>query len=120
VHKDDRAIRLPSGRRIWYHDVTPGSRITFKDHTRNGVRTDTYGGRLSENVTQGVARDLLGEALVRLHRNDFTVVGHVHDEILLEGGDVDAVRAVMVESPAWATDLPIDAEGFSCYRYRKG
>lgn len=116
----DRAIELPSGRFIVYHDVKPDRRITFKNYARGGARTDTYGGRLTENVTQAVARDILGEALVRLHQKDFRVVGHVHDEILVEGGNVKTITRIMTESPSWATDLPIDGEGFVAKRYRKG
>ena len=125
----DRTIVLPSGRRLVYHGVhsrwvetTRGRRrrIYFKDWRYGGASTDTYGGRLAENVTQAVARDVLGEALVRLHDAGHRVVGHVHDEILVEGSDVEAVERLMVQAPRWAKGLPIAGEGFSCLRYRKG
>src|SRR5690606_10583054 len=93
--------------------------LDFQD-PRTGIRTSTYGGRLSENVTQAVARDVLAEALVRLEARGYPVVGHVHDEVLVEGSDVPGVTAVMTESPPWADGLPIAAEGFTCDRYRKG
>jgi DNA polymerase len=86
-----------------------------------GFRTRTYGGRLVENATQAVARDVLAEALVRLHERGYTVVGHVHDEILVEEpAELEAVRRIMVASPPWAKGLPLDAEGFTANRYRKG
>jgi len=134
VEKDgaDRLLRLPSGRAVVYHDLksrwkeTPYGRrqvISFADPKGPGFRQDTYGGKLTENVTQAVARDILAEALVRLHDNGHEVVGHVHDEILVRGAGPDSVAVVstiMTESPTWAAGLPIAAEGFVCERYRKG
>lgn len=134
VTKDgaDRYLQLPSGRAVGYHGLTRrfkdtafGRRqvVSFLDPKTPGARVDTYGGRLVENVTQAVARDVLAEALVRLHDAGHEVVGHVHDEILVRGASptsVDEVSAIMTESPAWAAGLPIAAEGFTCARYRKG
>ena len=126
VEKDgsDRYIRLPSGRAIGYHRCkrTADGRVTFESSQRNKVRSDTYGGRLIENVTQAVARDLLAEALIRLLEHDERVVAHVHDEILVEGADDDSVRRVseiMCATPGWAEGLPVGGEGFTAYRYRK-
>jgi DNA polymerase len=132
VAKDekDRQVVLPSGRAITYHNV--GSRfetdqwgrrkqvITFTDPAKYPYKGTTYGGRLAENVTQAVARDVLSEALVRLQRYGRKVVGHVHDEILVEGLEsVEDITKIMVESPTWADGLPLNAEGFTCPRYRK-
>lgn len=81
----------------------------------------TYGGRLTENVTQAVARDVLAEALIRLEHAGVPVVGHVHDEVLVERENaVEEVERIMVEPPAWSEGLPIGAEGFTTLRYRKG
>lgn len=124
----DRRIVLPSGRAIEYHgfkmlwqDTQYGRKAvpSFIDSGK-GFRTRTYGGRLTENVVQGTARDVLADALVRLEERGFTPVGHVHDEILVEGGDLDEVKKIMTEVPDWAPDLPIDGEGFVTERYRKG
>lgn len=128
AHGPDRAIRLPSGRKLWYHGVkvkhSPGTGrtlVTFQDWNKNGVPQKTYGGRLAENITQAIARDVMAEALVRLEREGFRPVGHVHDEILVEGtDDVEAVARVMTHPPRWADGMPIAAEGFVCGRYRKG
>lgn len=125
----DRALVLPSGRAIYYHDVRHkwvdgryGRHLeaSFADPKAPGLRVRTYGGRLSENATQAVARDILAEALVRLVDNGYQPIGHVHDEILVEGEHpVDAVSAVMCTPPAWADGLPIAGEGFTTARYRK-
>ena len=126
----DRYVRLPSGRAIVYHGVAarmesgpfgPRRRLTFRDPRKNWARVDTYGGRLTENVTQAVARDVLGAALVELADRGFPVVGHVHDEVLVEGGpdDLDEVVDAMCAKPAWAEGLPIAAEAFHTDRYRK-
>jgi DNA polymerase len=126
---NDRLIRLPSGRAITYHNV--GTRyqdtqygrklvITFTDPAYFPAKGTTYGGRLTENVTQAVARDILSEALVRLVERGHKVVGHVHDEILVEGlSSVEDITKIMVEQPTWADGLPLSAEGFTCPRYRK-
>lgn len=131
VDGSDRAIRLPSGRAIVYHKCEFkwgtnrfGNRViqmSYADPKRDGMRIGTYGGRLTENATQAVARDVLAEALVRLERSGYAVVGHVHDEILVEGRHpVDEVAAIMTKNPRWATGLPLDGEGFVTERYRKG
>lgn len=124
----DRRIYLPSGRAIEYHgyktqwtDTEWGRKPvpTFID-PHKGVRTRTYGGRLTENIVQGVARDVMADALVRLDQRGFNPVGHVHDEILSQDKRLELVKAVMTEQPEWAPGLPIDAEGFLTYRYMKG
>ena len=130
VQGRDRFLRLPSGRAITFHGVVaksemgpfgPRRRLTFLDPRRNWARVDTYGGRLTENVTQAVARDILGAALIELADRGFPVVGHIHDEVLVEGGpdDLDEVVDAMCAKPAWAEGLPIAAEAFTTHRYRK-
>lgn len=127
-----RRVRLPSGRDIVYHGCKwsmvdkswgPVRQASFSDPKKSGMRALTYGGRIIENVTQAVARDIMAEALVRLHESGYAIVGHVHDEILVEGigkSSVQVVSKIMNEPPKWATGLPIDSNGFQCTRYRKG
>lgn len=137
VSRVGRTVRLhlPSGRAIHYHNmkweryriqdkttkrwiVKEGYR--YDDPKKPGFRIGTYGGRLAENVTQGVARDLLGEALVRLEEYGFQVIGHVHDEVLNEGPQtVETMKRIMCEQPEWAAGLPIDGAGYTTDRYRK-
>lgn len=80
------------------------------------TRESTYGGKLTENVTQAVARDLLAYALVALDSRGFDVVLHVHDSAAAE---VDAgTRSVeefcrrMGETPKWAAGCPVATEGY--------
>lgn len=129
-HHHDRHIVLPSGRPVVYRRA--GQRrvmkfgrevreITFHS-PRSNAREGTYGGRLVENVTQAVARDLLGNGLLNLTDAGHKVVAHVHDEVLVErteAATVEAVAAAMCDLPAWAAGLPLTAEGYYCDRYRK-
>lgn len=119
----DRLVRLPSGRAVVYHQVRAGrdGRLSFQD-PKLRWRTETYGGRLVENVTQAVARDVLGAALVRLVEEGHQVVGHVHDEVIVEAApesSLEAIRRVMVTPTEWSDGLPLAAAGYSCGRYRK-
>lgn len=134
-HGSSMKMHLPSGRAIHYHNVRWGKYAVTDPKTgrlvkKEGWRYDdpkaprsigTYGGRLVENATQAVARDIMAEALVRLLDRGYSVAGHVHDEILVEGEhDVHTVAKIMCELPEWAAGLPLDGEGFTCKRYRKG
>lgn len=122
-HGKNRSIILPSGRPIIYNNVglsegAHGPRIMFDG--AKGFRTDTYGGRLVENVVQAMSRDVLARALVNLEAEGLRSVFHVHDEVVIEGEhDLEQVAALMCDVP-WAKGLPLDAEGFHCDRYMKG
>ena len=95
-------------------------RLTFRDPRRGGARVETYGGRVTENITQAVARDVLSDALIALTDEGFDVVGHVHDEVLVEGeSSVAEISKIMTTSSKWSAGLPLDAEGYQCPRYRK-
>lgn len=132
----DRLLYLPSGRAISYRRAGIQTKkkwnkhkerwedrkvLTFQSAQRYPGRDETYGGRLAENATQAVARDLLAEALIRLEKAGLQVVAHVHDEILVQGtNDVDLVSEIMCQLPSWAAGLPVSGDGFSTHRYKKG
>lgn len=82
---------------------------------------ETYGGKLVENVTQAVARDLLGYAVLQLDPS-YPVVVHVHDSIASEvpcgTGSVEEFCKIMATSPAWAPGLPLAAEGYRATRFK--
>lgn len=112
------AIRLPSGRLLYYHDpMVVGDQIIFSGE-------ETYGGKLVENITQATARDILAYALVNCESAGYPVVLHVHDEIVCElsegRGSVAELEKIMEILPPWAADWPIKASGgYRAKRYRK-
>ena len=89
------------------------------------MRQTTYGGRLTENCVQAIARDLLADAMLRVAQiARYEIVAHCHDEIitLTDAGDVDALRALnklMATVPAWASGLIMAADGAEGERYSK-
>lgn len=138
--RDVRVLTLPSGRGLTYRGVHATLNkwgqpsVAFYDPVKRHD-VETYGGRLAENLTQAVARDVLAAALVRLQGAGFKVVGHVHDEVIIEGPGswVDAdgmpspaggrafaeVRRLMTEPNPWSVTLPLRAAGAVMARYGK-
>ena len=141
VKDDILYCRLLSGRALTYHkprlhnDTTPWGRsvlkITFEgwnsDSTKGPVgwmRRDTYGGKLTENVVQATARDILTHAMVSIDKAGYPIVLHVHDEIVSEVvkdfGSVEEFESIMSSLPPWCVDWPVKASGgWRGERYRK-
>lgn len=128
---------LPNGRRLWYYDPivreedTPvGRRPVLSywgrdSHKQNRWgRVTTWGGKLAENVTQAVSRDLMAEGMFRVEAADYPIILTVHDEIVCEvdegTGSVSEFENLMAELPVWAEGCPVAAVGFRTKRYRKG
>lgn len=120
--------RLPSGRMLNYHKPivsgkytawgTPSLALSFMGTdqlTRKWCRTDTYAGKLTNNVVQGYARDILAWAMLRLDQRGYPIVMHVHDEVIAEVddgfGSVEEFEDILRELPPWAAGCPIDAAG---------
>lgn len=124
-------IQLPSGRCLFYPGATvvediaaSKKQIQFNSYTRGGLagREKTYGGKLVENVTQAVARDLLAYALANLEAAGYPVVMHIHDEAVVEAEKtttVDEICRLMAKAPAWAAGLPMEADGYETPYYKK-
>ena len=91
--------------------------------TRKWEHQSTYGGRLVENITQAVARDIMAEAMLRIDNVGYQIVLTVHDEIIAERttgeGSLEEYLSLMCTLPDWAQGLPINAEGFENFRYKK-
>ncbi len=125
-------ITLPSGRPLVYPSPRIGeNRFGGESITHMGVgvnrkwgRIETYGGKLTENIVQATARDILAHAIARLERSGYPVVMHIHDEVVTEvpegRGSVEELCALMSQAPPWADGLPLAAEGFESTYYRKG
>ena len=124
-------IRLPSGRRLSY--IKPrigtnrfgGDSITYMgiNSAKKWDRLETFGGKLTENIVQGTARDLLANALINAANAGYDTVFHVHDEIICEVpngyGSVDELCRLMCIKTDWADGRPLNADGFECEYYKK-
>lgn len=132
-------IQLPSGRKLFYANPT------FKDKkigrstmptrvlcyggiiqkTNQWGEIDTYGGKLTENIVQAIARDLLGNSMLNMQKENFDITMHVHDEVIaeipLKNAELhysDMVKA-MEQVPSWASDFPLKADGYITPFYLK-
>ena len=126
-------ITLPSGRKLAYqkpqlephHKFAGKTKITYEglDTQYNRVRIDTYGGKLTENIVQAIARDCLRDAMLRLDDAGYKIAFHVHDEVVLDvpigQGSVKHVNTIMGQPMTWAPDLPLGADGYECSYYQK-
>lgn len=127
--------RLPSGRVIFYAypeirvKKTPWGvnkdTIFYKGvdgYTKRWCDQTTYGGKLTENIVQALARDLMRDAMLRLDKR-YPIVMTVHDEIVSETpagfGDHEEFRRAMAALPDWAGGFPMAVSGWRGERYRK-
>ncbi|NRY61488.1 DNA polymerase [Clostridium beijerinckii] len=124
-------VTLPSGRNLVY--VKP--KLSINKFGREGLtyegigatkkweRIETYGPKIVENIIQAIARDILAEAMLRLQKVGFSIVAHVHDEVICEvpigKSSVEEVCNIMAEPVAWAKGLPLKADGYECSFYKK-
>ena len=130
--QDDKMLmRLPSGRNLCYQSPHftmnrfGSDAIGYYAPNAAGqmVEQETFGGKLAENATQAIARDILAHAMLNLDAAGYPIVFHVHDEAVMEmpndEGSMEDACAVMGQPPAWASDLPLRADGYECAYYRK-
>lgn len=127
---------LPSGRPLAYAlpDIrdrkTPWGEmrpaVTYcgvNSRTRKWCRMSTYGGHLTENVVQAMARDIMAEAMQRVEDAGYPVVLTVHDEVVADvpkdHGSLDDYLTLMRRVPSWAQGCPVEVEGWEGERYRK-
>lgn len=125
-------IELPSGRRLAYVDpkLKEGkfgkpvlTYMNVDQTTRKWVRTETYGPKLVENIVQAISRDCLAEAMLRLDKQGYSIVMHVHDEVVLEEpigrSSVKEVSEILGQPISWASGLLLKAEGYESEYYKK-
>lgn len=129
-------ITLPSGRTLCYPRVSIGIERNDGwrgDHeiieyegtnqtTKKWGKIRTYGGKLTENVVQAIARDILGIVILRAREAGLSVVFHIHDEIIVEaapGQTLEQVEALFSKPISWCTDLPLKGAGYTTPYYLK-
>lgn len=122
-------MTLPSGRSLAY--VQPrfdGRELTYmgmNQTTRKWERTKTWGGKLTENLIQAIARDCLAVSMTKIQQAGYHIVMHVHDEVIVEVPSEDAeehlkrIEELMGELIEWAPGLLLTADGFTSEYYRK-
>lgn len=124
-------VQLPSGRKLFY----PGPFLqenqfgrmaihyyNVGQNTRKWEITSTYGGKMTENIVQAIARDCLAETLKRIAAKGLQVVFHVHDEVIIDAPmdvTVDEICGLMAEPIPWAPGLILKGAGFESQYYMK-
>ena len=99
-----------------------GESVTYMgiDATKKWSRIESYGPKFVENIVQAVSRDILAYAMQTL-KHCF-IVGHVHDELIIECSENVSLKAVceqMGRTPVWITGLHLRADGYECGFYKK-
>lgn len=134
MQKDSMTVTLPSGRLITYYNMTAGVNRWGKPSLKFlGVNPDTkkwgwietYGGKLTENIVQAIARDCLAHTLLSLEAVGYRTVFHVHDEVICEvpksQGDqaLREIQHIFAAVPDWAEGLPLKGAGYVTDYYLK-
>lgn len=127
-------IQLPSGRLLCYRSMTTGTnRFGNGSLKYRGVNSttnqwgwiETYGGKLTENIVQAIARDCLAHTLLALDRNGYPTVFHVHDEVVCEVPKQEGpealkrIQKIFADVPDWAEGLPLKGAGYVTDYYLK-
>ena len=124
-------IELPSKRKLFYCKPYIGLNqfgseslyfYTQNQTTKKWEESSTFGGKLVENIVQGIARDCLCETLDRISSKGYKIVFHVHDEVIVDAGmdlTVEELCSIMAEPIPWAKGLILKGAGFSGQFYQK-
>lgn len=128
VRKGMLFITLPSGRKLAY--VKPkmgenqfgGESVTYEGTgtAKRWERLESYGPKFVENIIQAISRDILTYSMKQL--KDFRIVGHVHDEIIIEcdqSQNLEQIATLMGKAPYWMPDINLRADGYECLFYQK-
>ena len=127
-------IKLPSGRKLCYWDTrlkqddyTGRLSITYmgvNQETKQWGETETYGGKLVENIVQATARDCLAVAMTRVSDLGYKIVMHVHVEMIVDVPNTDTeapgrINAIMAQPIDWAEGLPLKGDTYETPFYKK-
>lgn len=122
-------IHLPSKRSLIYQQArVENGKISYmgmNQMSRKWEKTDTYGGKLVENIVQAIARDCLALTMQRLQDAGYRIVMHIHDEVVVEvpkttaEADLKLIKDIMDTSISWADGLKLNAEAFISEYYKK-
>lgn len=124
-------VQLPSGRKLFYpKPFLQENRFgkmaihyyTVGQQTRKWEVDSTYGGKMTENIVQAIARDCLAETLRRIDQLGLQVVFHVHDEVIIDAPmdvTVEQICSLMAEPIPWAPGLILKGAGFESGYYMK-
>lgn len=127
-------VKLPGGRKLCYwgtrlrqDDMTGRESIVYmgvNQTTKQWQETETYGGKLVENIVQATARDCLAVAMTRVAALGYKIVMHVHDEMIVDVPieDKDALTVInkcMADPIDWAPGLPLKGDGYETPFYMK-
>lgn len=127
-------VKLPGGRKLCYwgtrlrqDDMTGRESIVYmgvNQTTKQWQETETYGGKLVENIVQATARDCLAVAMTRVAALGYKIVMHVHDEMIVDVpiSDKDALTVInkcMADPIDWAPGLPLKGDGYETPFYMK-
>lgn len=127
---------LPSGRRLayalpriqkketpWGEKRPTATFMGINTYTRRWQRNHIYGGLLTENVVQALARDIMVNAMKKVEAAGYPIVLTVHDEVVSdvpnEHGTLEEFLNLMTDTPDWAKSCPIEVEGWEGHRWRK-
>ena len=122
-------IKLPSGRLLSYPlaeiEDNKICYMTQNQTTRQWQKNETYGGKLVENIVQAIARDCLGETLLRVAEKGYNICFHVHDEIIAEvpaeesAKALNEIKKILAQPISFAPNLPLKGEGYTTPYYLK-
>lgn len=127
-------IKLPSGRKLCYWNTrlktdtyTGKESIIYmgvNQETKQWGETETYGGKLVENIVQATARDCLAVAMTRVSAKGYNIVMHVHDEMIVDVPNEDTeapgiINGIMAQPIDWAEGLPLKGDTYETPFYKK-
>ncbi|MDO5397043.1 MAG: DNA polymerase [bacterium] len=124
-------VTLPSKRKMFYALPHLGKNRWGNDslhyfgvnNAKKWGSLETYGGKLTENIVQAIARDCLALKIEQLTATGYKIVFHVHDEVVIEApeecADLEAVCRIMSEPIPWAPGLPLNADGYVSKFFKK-